>query len=360
MSDKPHITKSYVLAETALDQIKKYSISATPRNYEVWYTYTSASIPNLNRAIDDAIKKNGQISDEDFGSIYDNHLSTSKLTAKVDTISAKLAAEIDVLSVQMDAAAGSAGIYGQSLANFDAQMASIEAAKPENIKAMVAKLVHATREMQEANAALETRLVESRQQVKTLQTDLQSARTASLTDQLTLLNNRKYFDEAMDRMLAQAKETGESFSLVMTDIDHFKRFNDTFGHQTGDQVLRLVAMSLKENVKGQDVAARYGGEEFAIILPSTMLRSAITVADHIRRAVMGRELVKKSTGEQIGRITISLGVATYKVGDTAASIIERADKCLYAAKRNGRNRVICETDPEMAGELDTAESQKVA
>ena len=84
---------------------------------------------------------------------------------------------------------------------------------------------------------------------------------------------------------------------MMTDIDHFKTFNDTYGHLTGDQVLRLVAMSVKQNVKGQDIAARYGGEEFAVVLPNTVLRSALTVADHIRRAVMSKELMKRSTGE---------------------------------------------------------------
>jgi len=113
-------------------------------------------------------------------------------------------------------------------------------------------------------------------------------------------------------------------------------------------VLRLVATSVKQNVKGQDTAARYGGEEFAVVLPNTILRSAITVADHIRRAVMTKELMKRSTGEHLGRVTISVGVATLRTNDTPQSLIERADICLYAAKRCGRNRVISEADPEVA------------
>ena len=104
-------------------------------------------------------------------------------------------------------------------------------------------------------------------------------------------------------------------------------------------------MSMKQNVKGQDIAARYGGEEFVIALPNTVLRSAITVADHIRRAVMTKELMKRSSGERLGRVTISIGVALLRPHDTPQSLIERADVCLYAAKRNGRNRVICESDP---------------
>jgi diguanylate cyclase len=112
-------------------------------------------------------------------------------------------------------------------------------------------------------------------------------------------------------------------------------------------VLRLVAQALKQNVKGQDVAARYGGEEFAVVLPRTGLQQAITVGDHIRRAVMGKELMKRSTGEHLGRITISVGVALFRKDDTTQSFIGRADAGLYAAKRNGRNRVICENDPEV-------------
>ena len=112
-------------------------------------------------------------------------------------------------------------------------------------------------------------------------------------------------------------------------------------------------MSVKQNVKGQDIAARYGGEEFAIVLPRTSLREANAVADQIRRAVMSKELMKRSTGEHLGRVTVSIGVAAHRRGDSVNSLIERADCCLYAAKRNGRNRVICETDPEVTPAAET-------
>jgi diguanylate cyclase len=107
-------------------------------------------------------------------------------------------------------------------------------------------------------------------------------------------------------------------------------------------------MSIKQNIKGQDTATRYGGEEFAVILPNTVLRSAIVVGDHIRRAVMTKELMKRSTGEHLGRVTISIGVASLRPDDSAASLLSRADQCMYAAKRSGRNQVVCEADPQMA------------
>lgn len=180
----------------------------------------------------------------------------------------------------------------------------------------------------------------------TLQENLEAVRTESTDRSAYQLANRKFFDITLEKAIAEALETNEAMSLMLTDIDHFKTFNDNFGHLTGDQVLRLVAMSVKHNVKGKDTTARY--EEFAVILPNTILRAAVTVAEHIRRAVMAKELMKRSTGEHLGRMTISIGVATLRKGDTGQSLIERADTCLYAAKRHGRNRVICETDPEVA------------
>ena len=170
------------------------------------------------------------------------------------------------------------------------------------------------------------------------------ADSLSLTDPLTTLANRKSFDLQLGRVMADAKQKSEPLSLLMTDVDNFKTFNDKYGHLTGDQVLRLVAMSVKQNVKARDIAARYGGEEFMVALPSTPLQHAITIADQIRHAVMTKELMKRSSGERLGRVTISIGVAALRPDDTPQSLLERADACLYAAKRHGRNRVISEGD----------------
>jgi diguanylate cyclase len=196
------------------------------------------------------------------------------------------------------------------------------------------------------NKTLEARLSASKLEISELQEILEAVRSENQTDPLTSLANRKFFDDALAKMLATAQERREPLSLVLLDIDHFKKFNDSYGHLTGDQVLRLVAVAVKQNVKGQDISARYGGEEFAIILPTTALRAAVTVADKIRRAVMTKDLMKRSTGEHLGRVTMSIGVAALAQGDTPQTLIERADVCLYAAKRSGRNRVISQTDPE--------------
>jgi diguanylate cyclase len=217
----------------------------------------------------------------------------------------------------------------------------------EGLRTIVESLVHTAKEMELSNIKLEESLTASKREILDLHTHLEAVRSESLTDPLTQLSNRKFFDSTLAAAIDDARAKNEALSLMLTDIDHFKNFNDSFGHLTGDQVLRLVAMALKQNVKGQDTTARYGGEEFAVILPNTVLRSAITVADHIRRAVMTKELMKRSTGEHLGRVTISIGVATLHSTDTPQSLIERADGYLYAAKRHGRNRVMSETDPEV-------------
>jgi len=216
------------------------------------------------------------------------------------------------------------------------------------LRAVIELLVTGAKEMETSNKMLEARLSASWQEIEQLQQNLETVRTESLTDPLTTLANRKFFDAELRKCVAQAKAGNEPLALLMSDVDNFKAFNDKFGHLTGDQVLRLVAMSMKHNVKGRDIAARYGGEEFAIALPQTTLPSAIAVADHIRRAVMNKELMKRSSGERLGRVTISIGVALLRPTDTTQSLIERADKCLYAAKRNGRNQVIGESDAEAA------------
>lgn len=346
--------RTLALASIAIDQIKALRHSAIPRNYEVWYTYATGHHADLNKAINDALAGKGRLSEADLTALYDTYLSPTRFSERVDAVGAKMAGEIEQVIGMIDAAVGSAATYGANLENVTKSLA--HTGDFGALRTVVESLVRSTKEMAETNESLESRLRASRQEITELQENLEAVRTESLTDPLTSLANRKYFDQALQKAVTDALEKAEPLTLIMTDIDHFKRFNDTFGHLTGDQVLRLVALSVKQNVKGQDIAARYGGEEFAIVLPATALRQAVTVADHIRRAVMNKELMKRSTGEHLGRVTISAGVAILHPGDTAPSLIERADACLYAAKHGGRNCVICETDLEVArtGEVKVA------
>jgi diguanylate cyclase len=351
--------RTLAFADIAFGQIKALRQPATPRNYEIWYAYATGYHPSLNQSINETLAQNGTLSEADMEQVYAAYLSPSRFSDKIDNVGSRVVDEINQVMAMMDAAVGSASTYTESLTSASDKLGA--AKDREGLRAIIESLVASANEMQANNHALEERLNASKAEINQLQENLEVVRTESLTDPLTSLSNRKHFDERLVQSLTESAERSEPLSLVMTDIDHFKNFNDTWGHLTGDQVLRLVAMSLKQNVKGQDIAARYGGEEFAVILPNTVLRSALTVADHIRRAVMAKELMKRSTGQNLGRVTISLGVATARKGDTPQTLIARADACLYAAKRSGRNRVICETDPEVANAAEAkAPEAKVA
>jgi diguanylate cyclase len=210
----------------------------------------------------------------------------------------------------------------------------------EDLGEIVSVIVEDTKKMVEKNHALELQLVSSSRQVTELRENLDSVKKEAMTDGLTGLANRKAFDKNIRDAAEDATGTGLPLVLLMLDIDHFKTFNDTFGHQTGDQVLRLVARTLTDGVKGRDTAARYGGEEFAIILPETPLQFGVKVAETLRKGIEQKEVINKTSQAHLGRITLSIGVAEYKAGESVADFIGRADAALYDAKKQGRNRVI--------------------
>jgi diguanylate cyclase len=338
--------RTMAFAEIAFGQIKALRQPASPRHFEVWYTYATGYNPSLNQTINETLQRCGTLSEAQIDEIYETYISAQRVADRIDHVGSKVMGEIEQVMAMIGAAAGNATTYSENLATVTQKLGAT--ADEPAVRAIVESLVHATKQMEQNNLALEERLSASKQEINQLQENLEAVRTESLTDPLTSLANRKYLDEALVKAIATAGGKGEPLSLLMTDVDHFKRFNDTFGHLTGDQVLRLVAMSVRQNVKGQDIAARYGGEEFVVVLPNTALPSAAILADHIRNAVMNKELKKRSTGENLGRITISIGVAMFRPGDTPQALIERADSCMYAAKRSGRNCVISEGDPEVA------------
>ena len=348
--------RTLVFAEIALQQIRALRQPASPRNFEAWYNYATGYNQDLNQAINKTLAQKGTLDDSDMEQIYETYLSSKRASERIETVGTRVLDEIGQVLDMIDAAAGSATSYSESLADASQQLQGTN--DGATMRTIIAQLLQGAKEMEINNKKLEARLSASRQEIEELQRDLEAVRTESLTDPLTTLANRKSFDLQLGRVMAEAKQKNEPLSLLMTDVDNFKTFNDKYGHLTGDQVLRLVAISVKQNVKAGDIAARYGGEEFMVALPSTPLQHAITIADQIRNAVMTKELMKRSSGERLGRVTISIGVAALRPNDTPQSLLERADACLYAAKRNGRNCVIGENEADV--DPDTPSRARVA
>jgi diguanylate cyclase len=334
--------RSMAFAEIALGQIKALRQPATPRVYEIWYAYATGYHQSLNEAINKHLTARGKISVGELDKIYDTFLSSNRVADQIDSVGSRVVTEIDHVMSTIDSAVGSATTYSDNLATMTERLG--RANDRTGIRMIIEGLVQTTQEMERSNQTLEDRLKAFKIEINELQENLEAVRAESLTDPLTSLANRKYFGEALTRAIAEAEKTRAPLSLMFTDIDHFKSFNDSHGHLTGDQVLRLVALEVRQAIEDPGVAARYGGEEFAIILPDTMLSQAQSVAEAIRRAVMAKELVKRSTGAQLGRVTMSIGVATLRPQESMQALIERADACLYAAKRNGRNCVVAENE----------------
>jgi len=327
------------LSDRAVELMRQYKAPPTPPQYELWFNYAAGLNQELIDALDTAVQ-DGYATDA--ARMRDLHMRFfgGNVTAAVDDMGAKLQEEMQKFAHVLESTGQDTATYGKTLTVATQQLHHGDMTQ---FKLIIEGVVAATRAMETKHKVLENELKTSSSEIKSLRQRLESIREESRVDSLTGLLNRRGFDEGITLAARSAADGHEQLCLLIGDVDHFKKFNDTWGHATGDQVLRLVAQCFKANTKGRDTAARYGGEEFVVALPQTSLESATTVAEHIRAAVESKKIVKRSTGETLGSITLSIGVAKYVAGEPIAETLSRADACLYAAKRSGRNRVIAET-----------------
>lgn len=334
------VEETHRFAELALGALKELGLLAGPRNFNVWYAHVEGRNPALSRDIQKRLGKDGGITQADIDAIYNEHIAHSDLAGEVLDVVARFENEIFQLSEAIEASGESAHGHGLRLQELTHQLHQSADEYP-NISTLMENLLTITKSVRQENLKLEKRLAESSDEITDLRRNVESIQQEAMTDPLTGVNNRKSFDAMIDSLIEQARKTQEPLTLVVADIDHFKNFNDRWGHQTGDHVLRLVAQVMSDNVKGADLLARYGGEEFAILLPGATIESAAALADRIRTLIQSRRLKKRRTNEDLGLVTISMGVAEFEPGDTPETLIDRADERLYEAKRTGRNRVVC-------------------
>ena len=184
----------------------------------------------------------------------------------------------------------------------------------------------------------------SSEDLKQLHQELEKSQQEAQTDALTTLINRRGLEKRLELERIRARQNDSPFSIIMVDIDHFKKVNDTFGHLVGDSILRSLAHMIKAHLRRNDIAARYGGEEFLILLPETGIEGAKAVGEKIRKALSTKEWKLKENGKNIGRITVSMGISLYKFNEPEESLIKRADDALYLAKNNGRDQVVTQKE----------------
>lgn len=337
------IEKANTLASQALDRIKDLELPPTPEVYELWYVYYAEINAEVTRAIDILVANKQEISLERCRELHHRFLSDSKQNERVREAGDRIHETIKGVTGAVTNVKSATTQYTEALA--EAKSKLTDDMSKEAMEKVLKNVMSDTENMMDQNKQLEEQLTKSSEVMQELRREMEMVRKEALTDGLTSLANRKAFDAEMERVIDQAKTNGSVFSLLMMDIDHFKSFNDNFGHQVGDQVLRLVAHTLTEGVKGRDMPARYGGEEFAIILPETPLQAALKVGEILRKAVAGKDIVNRSTGEKLGRITLSGGAAEFVNGESVEDLIARADAALYTAKHNGRNQIAAAPAP---------------
>lgn len=330
--------KSLQTAAAAISRIAELNLPADPDCFETWFVYYSGANEILKREIDLLLESSRTITVEDIDRIADIYLRSNTENQSDQIISDQIASELKEIISFISKSLGSTSLYQSELQSANERLESV--VDDASLRVVVERLVTLTKTMAAQNSNLQHSLQLSQKNLKELQARLREARLASYTDSLTGLANRRHFDEAINGYFDECVESSAPLSLLVCDIDHFKKFNDTFGHLIGDQVLRLVAATIKDNINDTAFAARYGGEEFVIVLLQHALTDAIKIAERIREAISRRELVSRSTGKPLGKITISIGVAERRAEDDVRSLIHRADQCLYAAKERGRNQTV--------------------
>jgi diguanylate cyclase len=327
----------YGLARKAVDSMERHGIWPTATNFELWINYVGEPGSPLAQEIDRILRSGEVFSESVSEQLAAEFLPKPKLNDQIRDTGDQLNRELAAVSVAIADAQKSSHAYGQTLASATRTLGA--GSDLASLKVTVETLSSATERVQSENRQLEARLAESSAEVSRLRDHLEQVRRDATTDGLTNIANRKAFDDELERACAQAREAGHSLCLAVLDIDHFKSFNDTWGHQTGDQVLRYVASVIGRNTPPPRFCARYGGEEFAVLFPGETAADAIAGLQNIRSEVSSRVLKRRATNEDLGQITLSAGLAVLRPGETPHGLVERADAALYASKRNGRDRV---------------------
>jgi len=333
------------LADRANGFMAQHRVPPTPENFSVWFFYAMGGSLTLKKTIDILIANKRKFDAVVCRDLYVTYVKPHSDPGLAEDFPEQLHGVI--ASAQEFLATAISDNRSQMESLGDVTSECQVAADPRPI---IEKLLEELSNATSRSSALEANFLRTTQDLDQIKDSLKLAEQHSNTDPLTGLANRRSLEAFLRAAQITSMEAGTPLSILMIDIDHFKKFNDSYGHQVGDQVLRLVARVLQESVRECDLAARYGGEELIAVLPGAALDPCAEAAERIRRRIGEARLTRRTTGEELSSVTVSIGVAQFRMAESAEAMIERCDRALYEAKRSGRNCTIRESsvDEEIA------------
>ncbi len=337
------VEESGTFLRIALQQISRHKLPYNPITYSVWYEFATGNNPELTDKIHNLEKEHQTIPLDIIHKLFkqyiaDNHfLLAEKKITEFQTILSELTTSMASSGSDLNSHGGSLVTYAKKLGR---------ATSLDEIPPLSKNIISATKNMVASGQSIAKQMNDTASEIELLRKELEGTKQKAKTDPLTGLLNRAGFDDMMSQAMDQTKSDGTPLCLVMADIDHFKKINDTHGHLIGDNVLKMLARLIKDNIDPTDTAARFGGEEFILVLPGKTLEDAFNTAEKIRKSLKTMRWVAKESKKPIGIVTISMGAAQYTAQDSVQGLIHRADQALYAAKESGRDKTLTENDIE--------------
>ncbi len=325
------------ISRLVLQRMAAHAAAFTPPNFAVWYEYLSGVNPELTRALDKLLETHPKLDDAQIEKLYNDYVSEcgGRIHLVLREGLQRLLAEINRITQEAEAETET---YGNRLETYQIRLQGDLSA--DELSHLVQGLTEDTRRMHASVQHLSTDLKSSHAEIEHLRREVEIMKSVAMNDALTGVLNRRGFEEGVEEhFAAPVPPLHKGYCLLMLDVDHFKKINDGYGHLFGDKVLTAIAATLKSKVQGQDLVGRLGGEEFAILLMNTNLDGAFVVAEHIRKAVEQGKIRRLDINQEIGGITLSIGVTARKGQEDLYDLLARADKALYRAKEQGRNRI---------------------
>ncbi|MFK5978493.1 MAG: GGDEF domain-containing protein [Rhizobiaceae bacterium] len=333
------------LAAKALKLAQTHKTAPVPKTFEVWYSYAAGGDEDINNRVDKIIAENSAFSPYDIDLIHSEYLSPYGTEQAVnDKANEKLEKEMTTIISLMQSHIESGSDFSGALDKSSENLT--EAESPTQIRKIVEFLIKENAKMRDKTMDLNSNLEKSKVQIHTMRSELKESQKNEMRDALTNISNRRWFEKSLVKEMEEAKKNNAPMCLVLIDLDHFKRVNDTYGHVIGDQVLRFFGSLLTKCLKGNDTIARYGGEEFAVVLPRTKIDDAVTLIETVRAQLEAAKLSLTKSKKSIGTVTASFGITLLCDSDDAETLVQRADYRLYEAKNSGRNRVIGDNESD--------------